>query len=80
MGFLHLGMITVSKIILLNHLSNGLSSLLFLLVGHGRSGGEKVYIEDFSVYVHDVINHVKDFKASYPEIPCFLIGHSMVNE
>ena len=47
-------------------------------VGHGKSGGERVYIEDFDTYVRDVINHVKEYKESYPEKPCFLMGFSMV--
>ena len=49
-----------------------------LVVGHGRSGGERVYIEDFSVYVRDIINHVQDLKAAYTGLPFFLMGHSMV--
>ena len=48
-------------------------------VGHGRSGGERVYIEGFNTYVQDVISHVEDFKLSYDGIPCFLMGHSMVS-
>ena len=48
-------------------------------MGHGRSEGDRVHIEDFNTYVLDVINHVKDMKLSYPGIPCFLMGHSMVS-
>ena len=48
-------------------------------MGHGKSEGDRVHIEDFDTYVLDVINHVKDVKLSYPEIPCFLMGHSMVS-
>ena len=47
-------------------------------MGHGRSGGERVYIEDFSVYVRDVISHVQDLKAAHAGLPFFLMGHSMV--
>ena len=48
-------------------------------MGHGRSEGVRAYIEDFNTYVLDVINHVRDMKSSYPGIPCFLMGHSMVS-
>lgn len=51
---------------------------LSFIVGHGRSGGERVYIEDFSVYVRDVINHVEDLKSANPGVPIFIMGHSMV--
>ena len=47
-------------------------------VGHGRSGGERVHIDNFSTYVKDVINHIKDLKETYPGVPGFLMGHSMV--
>ena len=48
-------------------------------MGHGRSEGERVYVEDFNTYALDVINHVKDVKLFYPGIPCFLMGHSLVS-
>lgn len=50
------------------------------VVGHGKSGGERAYIEDFNVYITDVVNHVKDLKATYSGIPIFLMGHSMVQD
>ena len=52
--------------------------LYFVLVGHGRSGGERAYIEDFSVYVMDVVQHIQDLKVEHPDVPMFLMGHSMV--
>ncbi len=57
-----------------------MSSLIYYiyLVGHGKSGGERVFIEDFSTYVTDVISHIQDLKTEYPGVPFFLFGHSMV--
>ena len=48
------------------------------LVGHGKSSGEKVFIEDFQIYVRDVIGHIELLKSKYTNIPLFLLGHSMV--
>lgn len=49
------------------------------IVGHGKSGGERVHVEDLSVYVKDIVSHVKDMKAQHPGLPCFIMGHSMVS-
>ena len=48
------------------------------IVGHGKSGGDRVHINTFDTYVLDVANHIRDFKSQHPEAPCFLMGHSMV--
>lgn len=53
--------------------------IYIIIVGHGKSGGERVYLNGFTTYVMDVVSHVKDFKLCYPEVPCFLMGHSMVS-
>ncbi|MFE9679934.1 alpha/beta hydrolase [Streptomyces sp. NPDC006285] len=46
-------------------------------MGHGRSGGERVLIEDFEDVVSDV--HAVELLArdTYPGVPVVLIGHSM---
>ena len=49
------------------------------LVGHGRSGGDRVHIDTFNTYARDVIEHIKDVKSEHPGVPCFLMGHSMVS-
>ena len=49
------------------------------IVGHGRSEGERVHVEDVDTYVQDVIHHVELMKNKYPHLPCILMGHSMVN-
>ena len=48
-------------------------------VGHGKSEGDRAHISNFRAYYDDVIQHVEDTKADYPDIPCFLMGHSNVS-
>ena len=48
------------------------------IVGHGRSEGDRVHVEDVDIYVQDVIHHVELMKNEHPHLPCFLFGHSMV--
>jgi len=51
---------------------------LFVAVGHGRSEGVRVDIHDFQHYVDDAIQFVDIIKSEYPDIPVFVMGHSMV--
>ena len=51
---------------------------LMYIVGHGRSEGERVDVENIDTYVQDVIHHVELMKNKYPHLPCILMGHSMV--
>ena len=53
---------------------------MLFIVGHGKSDGDRVHIEDFQIYVRDVIQHIEMLKAEYGNIPFFLLGHSMVSE
>ena len=46
-------------------------------VGHGRSDGKRAYIEDIDHYVEDVIDHCKTVSAKYPDLPIFMVAHSM---
>ena len=48
-------------------------------VGHGRSEGDRVHVETFDTYVQDVIQHVERMKQEHPDVPCLLMGHSMVS-
>ena len=47
-------------------------------VGHGKSDGDRVHIDDFQIYVRDLVQHIELLKAKYTDIPIFLMGHSMV--
>lgn len=46
-------------------------------MGHGRSAGERVLIEDFEAVVTDVHAVERLARAAYPGLPLVLIGHSM---
>ena len=36
-------------------------------------------MEDIDTYVQDVIHHVELMKDRYSQLPCILMGHSMVS-
>jgi acylglycerol lipase len=46
-------------------------------IGHGKSGGDRVYVERFSDYVDVLKTFVDMVKVWQPGIPCFMVGHSM---
>ncbi|TXS54650.1 alpha/beta fold hydrolase [Streptomyces sp. uw30] len=46
-------------------------------VGHGRSAGERVVIEDFEDVVADVHAVAALARAAHPDVPVVLVGHSM---
>lgn len=46
-------------------------------VGHGKSAGERVLIEDFEDVVTDVQTAAGLARAAYPGLPLVLVGHSM---
>lgn len=45
--------------------------------GHGRSMGKAVYYADRSVIVKDIDIFVESAKREFPDLPYFMIGHSM---
>lgn len=47
------------------------------LRGHGRSKSEKGHIEDFMTFAEDANEMVNLVKKEYPELPLFMLGHSM---
>ena len=49
-----------------------------IAVGHGRSEGDRAHIEHYGQYVQDVIQTIEETKKQFPELPCYLMGHSMV--
>jgi alpha-beta hydrolase superfamily lysophospholipase len=46
-------------------------------LGHGRSGGERVLIEDYEPVVADLHDVADAVRAEWPELPLVLLGHSM---
>ncbi|MGW0876729.1 alpha/beta hydrolase [Streptomyces sp. NPDC002740] len=46
-------------------------------MGHGRSAGERVVIEDFEDVVTDVHAVARLARAAHPDLPLVVIGHSM---
>ncbi|XP_023128287.1 monoglyceride lipase isoform X2 [Amphiprion ocellaris] len=46
-------------------------------VGHGQSEGDRMIIKDFQVYVRDSLQHIDLMKSRHPELPVFIVGHSM---
>ena len=47
-------------------------------VGHGRSEGYRADISSFSEYTQSVLQHVQLMKEKYPDLPVFILGHSLV--
>lgn len=47
------------------------------LRGHGRSDGERVFVNSFEEYHDDVERFLDRVRARHPELPLFLFGHSM---
>lgn len=45
--------------------------------GHGKSGGESGYIDDFKYFFDDADVFVNTAKKDYPDLPIFMLGHSM---
>jgi len=45
--------------------------------GHGHSGGERVQVRSVDEYVDPVILHCQQMSSSYPNIPLYILGHSM---
>lgn len=46
-------------------------------IGHGESEGKRAYIEDVDDYVDDLIQHSMILKEKHPDLPIYVIGHSM---
>jgi len=46
-------------------------------IGHGKSGGERVYVDRFRDYTKTLKNYFDKIRKWQPQKPVFLIGHSM---
>jgi acylglycerol lipase len=55
----------------------GYSVYRFDLRGHGRSGGERGYVEDYERFIDDTDMIVNAARQENPGLPIFLLGHSM---
>ncbi len=55
------------------------SSFIPQTVGHGKSEGYRVHVDTYETYTTDVIQHVEWMRGQYPDLPSFLMGHSMVS-
>lgn len=53
----------------------GYAALLFDVRGHGKSGGRRVYVDDYAEYRDDLAVVLAHAKAAAPQ-PLFLFGHS----
>ena len=47
------------------------------LRGHGRSSGSRVWTDHFDRYLDDVSLVLSEAQATHPDLPIFLLGHSM---
>ncbi len=54
----------------------GLSAYALDLRGHGKSEGERYYVEKFSDYTTDLATFVDLAKSREPGLPVFVLGHS----
>lgn len=49
----------------------------FDFYGHGKSGGERAYVESFETYVSELQEVTALTKSQFPDIPIFVLAHSM---
>ncbi|WMJ79172.1 alpha/beta hydrolase [Clostridium sp. MB40-C1] len=45
--------------------------------GHGRSGGERGYVENFMNFIEDTDRIIELCSKENPDVPLFMLGHSM---
>ncbi|XP_026863424.2 monoglyceride lipase [Electrophorus electricus] len=45
--------------------------------GHGQSEGERMNIKNFQTYIRDCLQHIDLMRGRYPNLPIFILGHSM---
>jgi acylglycerol lipase len=55
----------------------GYSVYRFDLHGHGRSGGERAFVDDLQVLIDDAECVVDLARKENPDVPLFMLGHSM---
>jgi len=55
----------------------GIALFAIDLQGHGKSGGTRCDINSYEDYVDDLSTYFKDITGEFPNIPWFVMGHSM---
>jgi len=55
----------------------GYSVVRFDLRGHGKSGGERGYSKNYHEFSDDLNEIISIIKKDFPDIPIFVLGHSM---
>lgn len=58
-------------------LPEGYALYAYDLRGHGRSPGQRGYINRWSDYRNDLAYLIAMVQQQHPEVPCFLMGHSL---
>jgi acylglycerol lipase len=56
--------------------SNGFTFVGYDQRGHGRSEGEKGYLDDHKLILQDAVTFISSIFKIYPNTPVFLMGHS----
>lgn len=56
---------------------NGLALVSFDLRGHGQSAGKRGHVDSFAEFMDDIEWIVVETRAQFPDLPCFLYGHSL---
>jgi len=56
--------------------NRGLAAYALDLRGHGKSEGERLYVDKFGEYVEDVARLVNIARSREPGLPVFVLGHS----
>jgi lysophospholipase len=57
--------------------AQGIATFRFDHRGHGRSSGQKVFYSDFNEIVDDTMEAFKVAQTEAPDLPAFVLGHSM---
>jgi acylglycerol lipase len=60
-----------------NLVEQGFAVYSFDLRGHGKSSGDRCYVDAFSDYLTDLDRFLTEIRQQHPERELFLLGHSM---
>lgn len=57
--------------------NKGIGVFGFDHIGHGKSDGTRSYVTDFSTFTDPIIISLDKIRTTNPDIPVFLVGHSL---